>query len=334
MRTNHDSDREKNDRGLLIGVVAFVVTGAAGIALLAALASRDGEQPSGPAAAARGVTGRPAPTETLPAVWAPDRMPEPVSLDIDEPVAAVPPGEGLATCEHDDPLGRGLELFRAGEHAAAAACFAEADSRHPDRGFTVYMLGLAEWKAGRLDAAAGTLARAAEIDASAVRPRVNLARVQNERGDFEAALDASRAALAIAPEDASALFLEGRALRNLGQREQALVALERSVALAPGNGYAHNLLGLTWLELERVDEALAAFEVAAERIPDVAYVHNNLGMALERSGAREEAVAAYRRAVALDPAHAAAGRNLARLAPAGTAPRASEGDAVAVAAGG
>ena len=155
--------------------------------------------------------------------------------------------------------------------------------------------------------------RAAELNDRSVKTFVNLARIQNDRGEFESALQSSDAALALDGQDPSALFLRGRSLNNLGRTEPAIEALEQSLALDADNGYVHNLLGLIYLGQGDVDRAVPVLTRAAESVPGVAYVHNNLGMALELSDRPFEAISAYARAAQLDPQHEKATLNLARM---------------------
>jgi len=120
-----------------------------------------------------------------------------------EPTFTVEPGE--------NHVGRGIETYEAREFDKAAAYFKAAADERPDRAWTQYMLGLSLWKAGRLDEAAAEMTAAAELDADPIRAFVNLSRIQNDRGEYDAALEAARSALVFGPDDASAL----RARRRL-----------------------------------------------------------------------------------------------------------------------
>jgi tetratricopeptide (TPR) repeat protein len=210
-------------------------------------------------------------------------------------------------------LAKGIEEYHDREFGPAAAYLRAEVDAHPHRAYSHYLLGLALWKSDQLDEAAVAMRRSLELDPASGKAFVNLARIENDRGEFQAALEASRSALALRADDPQALFLEGRSLRNLGDREGAVQSLEHSIAIDAGNGYAQNLLGLTLLEQGDLDGAVAALMLAAASLPDTAYVHNNLGMALEHAGRPEEAIAAYRRGMALDPEDSPAARNLARL---------------------
>lgn len=230
------------------------------------------------------------------------------------PVSAGTPEEAASlSAPGVNHLAKGIEAYQQGNHTHAAAHLRLEVEAHPQRAYSRYLLGLALWKSDQLDDAAAAMRRSLELDPSSRKALVNLARIENDRGEFQAALAASRSALALSADDPQALFLEGRSLRNLGDREGAVQSLERSVAIDTGNGYVRNLLGLTLLEQGDPAGAVDNLTLAAATLPNVGYVQNNLGMALEHAGRREEAIAAYRRGMELDPEDSAAARNLARL---------------------
>jgi len=301
----------KEDTKILFAVAGFVVLGAVAIAVVGGL-SVDRES-----ATERVATTPPArEIVTTPAVYEPEapRVEVPAMPEPEETFEAAEP-EAFAVQPGEDYVARGLETYRAREFDKASAYFRAAADERSDRAWTHYMLALALWKDGRYDEAAVEMERSAELDGGSVKTFVNLSRIQNDRGDHEAALQAADAALACDPESAGALFAQGRSLAGLGFHDEAIAALDRAVETEPDHAYAHNLLGLTLLETGEVDSALEAFRIAAEVKPDVAYIRNNLGMALERSGDAAEAVEAYRVAVGLDPDHEKAAANLARLEP-------------------
>ena len=308
----------RNDRKLLSVVAGAVAAGAVGIALLAGWSvQREAEQRETRSTAARSshepspaAVPRPTPEATvLPASYRP--MPEPPAAEPE-----IEPVEEVFTVDPDENfVARALEHYESRELDRAIAYLEAEIEARPERAWTHYMHGLALWKDGRLDEAAEAMARAAELDQGSIRTFINLSRIENDRRRFAAALAAAQTALAIDPEDATALFLEGRSLMNLDRLEEAAAALVRSTTIDPDNGYARNMLGLVRLRQERTADALTSFLAAAELRPEVAYIQNNLGMALELEGRAAEAVAAYRRAVGCDAGHEKAAANLARLEP-------------------
>lgn len=315
-----------HDTKMLAGVAGVVVAGAAAIALLGGIAA-DRQAETGADNRPTIVVDRSnaeAPDTLHPAVppagtgatiefasfSKPDTQPAPVTI---EDRVEIDPAV--------DPVQQGLVHWNAREYRDAAAYFSAATEERPGRAWTHYILALSLWKSGDADGAVAEMETAMELDADWIKPAVNLSRIQNDRAQYDAALEAAQVALAIVDTDPEALFLEGRSLRNLGRRGEAIDSLRKSVAGAPDDGYAHNLLGLTLLELDRETEAVPALEAAVRTLPDIAYVHNNLGMAYERCGRRSDAVRHYRAAVDLAGAEGPAATNLARLDPTGaTAP--------------
>ena len=311
---------EKNDTKLLMWVAGSVVAGAAGIALLAGFAM---QRESNEAQAAN-VRSRPV-LRSTPAPAEPARVDETAAAEAlltrYDPVAAAPdPVEAPEIAEFTvDPnenfVARALETFEAREFDQAVAYLEAEIAERPQRAWSHYMLGLALWKSGRLDEAAAAMDESAKLGPDSIKTLVNLARIRNDQADFEGALEAARAGLEIDPHDASALFLQGRSLLNLGRVDEAVSSLTASLAIDPDNGYVENLYGLARMRQGRTGEAVASFERASELEPNVVYVQNNLGLALELSGRTVEAVAAYRRGVEIGPAHARVAANLARLEP-------------------
>ena len=299
------------DTKLLISVAAVVVLGAAGLALMASCsAERDSATADSrtPQFSAVPASHNPPPVEVRPMDFAETVSGTPVEPEVPVPEPfRIEPGEKL--------MARAMETFQAREFGKSVAYLEAELAERPDRAWTYYMHGLALWKSGRPDEAAAALRRSAELNPDSIKTFVNLSRVENDRGQYQAALEAAQAALVIDGADPSALFLEGRSLSNLGREDEALESLSASLDIDPDNGYALNLYGLILIDSGRPAEAVAILARAAELQPEVAYIHNNLGMARELSGEKVDAVAAYRRAVEVDAEHEKAVLNLARLEP-------------------
>ena len=227
--------------------------------------------------------------------------------DVDpiEPVFVIDPAA--------DFVKEGIAAYESKRYDQAAAYFAAEAEARSGSAWTHYILALSQWKSGSAGDAADSMRRSIDIDATQVKALVNLSRIENDRGEFDAALTAADEALVLEPENAEASFLRARSLYNIGDKETALAALETSLDHDPENGYAHNLVGLIWIERGEGGLAADAMEQAAQRIPDVTFVQNNLGMSLELSGRLDEAAVAYARAVELSPDHERAAMNLARL---------------------
>jgi tetratricopeptide (TPR) repeat protein len=229
---------------------------------------------------------------------------EPVELEAPEPFPLDPNADFVA-------MARTAYANREWD-AAAAYWQAEVDDK-PETAYGHYMLGLSLWKGGRLNDAELALTTAGELNPKSVKTFINLSRVLNERGDYEAALEAAETARLVEPEHPQALYLQARSLRNLERIDDAVAALEQALAFDPGYGHAWNLLGLIDIHRGRASEAAVSLRNAAALEPRIAYIHSNLGRALELSGMYAEAAEAFRAALDVDPEHATAGICLARV---------------------
>ncbi|MFP3564036.1 tetratricopeptide repeat protein [Paraburkholderia sp. SIMBA_030] len=92
-------------------------------------------------------------------------------------------------------------------------------------------------------------------------------------------------------------------------------AYRKTLELAPRPHYhAYTNLGVLLCEAEtRCDEALSVFDSALTLFPDDALLHFNRAVVLEELKRYEAAVTAYERCIELDPTHADAHFNVARL---------------------
>ena len=92
-------------------------------------------------------------------------------------------------------------------------------------------------------------------------------------------------------------------------------AYRKVLELAPSPHYsAYTNLGVLLCEAEtRCEEALSVFDRALEHFPNDALLHFNRAVALEELKLYVAAAAAYERCIELDPTHADAHFNLARL---------------------
>ena len=163
----------------------------------------------------------------------------------------------------------------------------------------------------------------------------HLAFLYRQKGDFAAAVNAGRRALALNPEDTEAVALigaylveagrpkealkllepyakraepdpdvltsRGMALAALGETKAALETFERARALAPANAMNLVNIGTTYLMAGDRGRAQPAFLAALDLAPDLARAHNSLGVIAAQEGRLEEAVARWRQALAADP---------------------------------
>jgi tetratricopeptide (TPR) repeat protein len=205
------------------------------------------------------------------------------------------------------------EAFQAADYTLAARRFTRYSEAHPGNPWGHYMLGLSQWRDGRLDAAETALARSLELNPDFAKARRNLARVLMSGARHEAALTVLQAAGEVDLALAEHQRLLGRALHNLDRPDEALTAYAAALAVDPTDAWALNNLGLILVEGERFEDALSAFALAADLDPNNAIFLNNLGVVLERRGFGGQASEAYRQALELDGEHDRARASLARV---------------------
>ncbi len=169
--------------------------------------------------------------------------------------------------------------------------------------------------------AAGDLAGALELARGLVRRRpgmrlalLDLAQLEREDGDFDAAVRALRQALDLAPEDPATLALLAASLTQAGQPGEAVAVTAPHAGLPEPDVDVLLARGLAFARLEKPQQALATFEQAGELDPDNPRVPIHAGTLYLMMGRRDRAAEAYRRALALNPAAASAHVSLAIMA--------------------
>ncbi len=125
-------------------------------------------------------------------------------------------------------------------------------------------------------------------------------------GNYDHALEAFDAAIAVDPGYAEAYNYRGIVLVILERHQEALTSFNKAVALKPDYAECHNNLGIVLQDLGRWDEALASFDRAIALKPDNARAHNNRGAALSDLRRIDDALLSYEKAIALDPSYAEA----------------------------
>lgn len=142
----------------------------------------------------------------------------------------------------------------------------------------------------RLSAVLAELIASEELAADRPESHINLARLHAARGQAQAAEQALRQAIRLAPAAAEPAHALGLALIRQGRRDAALPELARAAALAPDNGRYALVLAVAQLEAGQGDVALATLAAARVRLPeDVALLRTQLQ--IERRLGRPEAAA-------------------------------------------
>ena len=139
----------------------------------------------------------------------------------------------------------------------------------------------------------------------------NLARWLRREGRVDEAVGHYRRALEIEPTFASAQVNLGVALQLQGRAEEAAASYRAALALEPNATAHHNLAML--LRGVDLDRAIVHHTECLRLQPDSADAYNALAAAWMMKGNLSEARRLLERALELEPAHAEAGENLARV---------------------
>ena len=106
------------------------------------------------------------------------------------------------------------------------------------------------------DAAVEAYQRAIAADPARIDARINLGRLQHERGELDAAADTYRAAIDVGARDALLLFNLGVLLEDLECSDDAVRAYESALQEDPDFADAHYNLALLYEELQQPRQAL------------------------------------------------------------------------------
>lgn len=133
------------------------------------------------------------------------------------------------------------------------------------------------------------------------------------RGDYDAAREAYRRVIELAPQNLIGKINLGVVEYRSGNLAEAERVLKEVVQSRIETGAAWLTLGILYYENKRTDEALAALAMATLHDPGNARAHNYYGVTLGLKGWRDGAEAELRRAVEIDPEYRDAHYNLALL---------------------
>jgi tetratricopeptide (TPR) repeat protein len=178
-------------------------------------------------------------------------------------------------------------------------------------------LGRAAEQRGQLDEALRQYARAVELDAGYLRPRLGRARVRLLRREYALAIEELESARELAPEDPAVLRGLGQAHLTMRQVKLAVPLLERAVKVAPEDAEANFYLGSAYADLERSRDAARhlarAVAAAPVHAPWRADAYRTLGYAARAAKDKKAAMAAWRTYLELDQDDSPQRRDVQRL---------------------
>ncbi len=133
------------------------------------------------------------------------------------------------------------------------------------------------------------------------RPRFNLAKEYEARGDLYQAAENYRAAINLKPDDVTAHNNLGNAYLNEGRLKEAIEEFQTAIRLNPDAPLTHDNLGYVYFKQGRPVEAIKEYQTAIKLAPGVAEIHNNLGYVYFTVGRFDDAAEEYQTALRLKP---------------------------------
>jgi tetratricopeptide (TPR) repeat protein len=194
------------------------------------------------------------------------------------------------TARATDDLTQGLEYFKSGKYAEAAARFQVMVDSSPKYAFGYHMLGLSYLQLGRPKEAEVSLLKAIEIDGTKFQYHHGLARSYLARRDSAKAIATLKTAepLATTNEQKFPLYsLRGFAYATLEKWPEAVDDLEKARAIQPQAAVLVQL-GRAYMHLGYAERAAPAFRQAAQANSSDAATNEGLAEALLDMAAQAE----------------------------------------------
>jgi tetratricopeptide (TPR) repeat protein/2-polyprenyl-3-methyl-5-hydroxy-6-metoxy-1,4-benzoquinol methylase len=165
-------------------------------------------------------------------------------------------------------------LHNGGDLIAAIENYKQAIKIRPDYVIAVTNLLRAQEKKREFDE---SMARSNYIEAL-----LNLANVQHESGDQEAAIEGYKQAIKIEPNHANAYFNMGCALVEMGDLEAAIESYKQAIKIEPSHANAYFNMGITLTAKGDLMAAVESYMRAIKIKPDFSGAYNNIGIILGR----------------------------------------------------
>ena len=206
----------------------------------------------------------------------------------------------------------GLVLAELGRHCEAVVAYQRALALNSMLAEPWYNLANSVRDSGDLEAAVPYYEEALKR-----RPFVagwrNYALVLTDLRRYVDAVNAYRAALAMAPNDADLCDTMGAILQRQGAMDEAITWHYRATQLRPDFAEAHSNLGNALKEYGRPVEAIASYRAALAINSGLVPAWNNLGSACLKLGQLDQAMMAFRQALQIAPEFADAELNLGNV---------------------
>jgi Flp pilus assembly protein TadD len=160
-------------------------------------------------------------------------------------------------------------------------------------------------KAGKSDQAVPILKEFLETTPDNAAVQFTLGKAYINTKQFDLAIPPLQKALALKPDQAGAHFYLGIAYAQMGQDAEALKEFEAEIPLSPNQDSAYSNAAAIYEKQGNLDKALEYYKKASEIAPNRPELHASMASIYEKKGDQAAAQAEYKALGEADPAHAA-----------------------------
>lgn len=195
----------------------------------------------------------------------------------------------------------GFVSYRLKRNEEAISYLEQAVKLNPKRTESYLLFGLTYFQMEDYQNAKAKLEEGLTHDPSNAELHFNLGTTWDKLNRFDEVVREMERTLALDPEHADALNYLGYSYADRGVKiEEALDLTKRAVALKPQNGYYVDSLGWALYKLGRVDEALETMQRAAALVSDDPVIYEHLGEIFLLRDERDKAREAWLHSLQLD----------------------------------
>src|SRR5216683_222385 len=206
-------------------------------------------------------------------------------------------GPSICEAQTGSEYARGVAAFRAGEYAAAADCFAQAETAAPGTTDALVYQAKALVHLQDFSASESALHRYVALHTDSNEALYLLGYVLHRENKASESLEIYTRAAALKNPTADDLKIVGLDYVLLNDYANAIKWLEKAVELDPKNKDAWYYLGRAYYSRGLLPESRRAFLTVLDLDTRDARAENNLGLILESEAKPNEALQAYRKAI-------------------------------------
>ena len=195
----------------------------------------------------------------------------------------------------EDALNIALGHMQQDNFRVAELIFQDILKTHPDHAQSHYMLGLAKYCTGDVNAAITHVEDALKSDEAEAEWYCNYGIMLNELQRYDDAVKAYDKAIETDPEYPNSYWNMAHAHWLNGDYEKAEASARKGTEMDPNTAEAWLNLGTAQIKLDKRDEALESWEKALAINPDFVPALNNMGNILRETGKLDEAIKKCRR---------------------------------------